>query len=308
MIYKLRWLALFAAIAAFSVCVSGCSADQNAQKVVAQAERTRSLEDLDKLITVLDDEKNLSRSVRNECQDMAVALSKELVEVFWKDANADGLAELYRMLGREKARRQIDTDELRDLIRMLQCRRLNDLRKCLQMCNMNQKSEWQKSHFVALENAYRKVGNTELKKHIPELLSLADILCGGTVPEAMTSAFEACSRCKASGLEICYGCHATGICQMCMGSGQKKRPPLAGRADVDGNLSTSMEDVWVPCPAYCKVCSGSGSLHSPCKKCVGKKYIVSRQKLIRMYNERYFAASAALQSMLDDCGGSSSRE
>ena len=296
---KFRCFLFIAAIAVFAGFCSGCSADWKAKRVIQQAERSRSLVDFYELVSVLN-EKKLSRSLRNSCSDLAIVIAKELVEIFWKEGNADGMAALYKKLSDEDTRRHINTDELRTLIRALQHKRLLELRKRLLLCDVRKKYEWQKSYFSLLEKAYRRSGNTELKKHIPVLIELGGILCGKAVQNTMLDVTDPCSRCRATGFEICYGCHGSGKCSLCKGSGTKISNSPPRKAGRTGCLGGGGIDVRMSCPPLCNVCGGSGYLTTPCKKCVGKTYLVNRGKIIRMYEDRYQSAMELLQVMLEE--------
>lgn len=326
--YKILLCPCLLVLVLLAVACAGCGkADKNAGMVMKQVENTRRLEDFDRLVNLLNNDKKISAPVREACCKLAFDIFQEKIEAAWKAEDADGLTALDQKLTdtvcdaihgeplREHIRECVADLQKKALARKqaLEIKKLHDLQTQLHLCDLSKKENWKYEHFIRLQASCADVNEDDSKKVFSILIAYGLVLTGRELPETLPDpkvlqrkkVLDMCSRCRTDGREPCYGCHGTGVCQQCKGRGYKKVAELGFKSEQDsGWRSRGTQKGFIEtteaCPTRCLLCKGDKFLMRRCKKCDGLKYIVNKRKLYFLYAEQYRLARLIMQRLLAD--------
>lgn len=299
MLKAIKILFLSAALIMVAGYCTGCGkADKNARALLLQAESARSLENADLLITEMAENTKLSQGVRSQCQTLVTAILQEHIEKS-EETNLAGMTEI---LESEKAQKVLLTEQLQLLQESLEKMRRHyriKLKKLLAQCAFRKKHQPLPENFLLMEKAYQQLEDPEIEKYFSLLVAYGLVLTGKNSPDTLPNLTDlrlkkvlvACTYCDTKGFNPCLYCHKTGKCPMCKGSGRKR----TSRIGSDGFYNS-----WESCPSKCNTCGGTGYLTGQCKRCVGKKYLLNRRKLLREYYQQYRIAARMLQESVKD--------
>lgn len=185
--------------------------------------------------------------------------------------------------------------------------------KILRTCDIQASRRLKATNLALLSSACPKMHCRELDKHYPDLVNLGGVLIGRLMPgdlhhlDRMLSQgiVAECPVCRLDGRESCFTCRGTGMCARCKGTGvmPKQNTSFSLRENLDGGSEKTdglrEDDASLPsarCPIKCGVCKGTGHLTKSCRKCGGKKYLLSKKKLRILYIEQYKIVEAIVKS------------
>lgn len=186
--------------------------------------------------------------------------------------------------------------------------------KILRTCDIQTSRRPKATNLALLSSACPKMHCRELNKHYPDLVNFGGVLIGRLPPgdlrhfDRMLSqgVLSECPACHSDGRECCYTCRGTGICPRCQGTGvmsSRKNTSFCfrmksddSREGTDGFRGNNAAFSNARCSIKCSVCRGTGHLAKSCRKCGGKKYLISYQKLRVLYIEQYKIVEAIVKS------------
>lgn len=182
--------------------------------------------------------------------------------------------------------------------------------KILRSCDIQTSRRLKATNLALFSSAFPKMHCSELDKHAPDLVNYGGVLIGRLMPgdlnhmdRMMANGIIAeCPVCRLDGRESCFTCRGTGMCPRCKGTGKLngqagEESKIFSSEDADGESGSKLS--FTPaarCPIKCTVCKGTGHMTKSCRKCGGKKYLLSKKKLRVVYIEQYKMVEAIVKS------------
>ena len=183
--------------------------------------------------------------------------------------------------------------------------------KILHSCDIQTSRRLKATNLALFSSAYPKMHCSELDKHAPDLVNYGGVLIGRLMPgdlnhmdRMMANGIIAeCPVCRLDGRESCFTCRGTGMCPRCKGTGklnaQNELAEKKSSSETTEDSESGSKLDFTPaarCPIKCTVCKGTGHMTKSCRKCGGKKYLLSKKKLRIVYIEQYKMVEAVIKS------------